>query len=638
MNSSNNASLERRLRDAGLPYQERRKAGEAAIGLLMEQDEGSIKLVPTLRRNIWRSAWEERRISSSVSPYHVELLPYWESMAKTVCNRKKILNSFQLSRIGMPPGPFFRETVVPLFEKSSNRHEFYGNLKSIELSSCSLSNDDIIAFSTFLTNNETLQELDLSGNKFESMNRARAAKVLALAIKKHPSLRKLNLLDVDFDGNNNALSTMLDSSQRLDVLTIGHKDIDSKGVSLIAKFLAKTNAVANFTLKRAELNDEHVKMLEKAFDKSKQLKNLCLFSNPDKLGSIFDGKTTKTYLPALTRLELAMNPYVYVDNISRWNEKRNWWKSNSISSQSVESIAAFVKHHSLVELILSNTEMCSKGAKHLASAIQDNTTLTKVDLSSNSITDTAIPSFIEALKSNSTLLELNLTENNVTMTARQQLIKSALFDTTNLQAISVVNHSTVVKMCTTKDRRVDEEIINRINILDCSDAQKIRYKVVLALFNKNQDLFDPRSFDDLPLELIPYLLEIVQKEIGYSGFGTGVVDSTRKHRKGGFNPTLRRIHEVLTGWNIHLLFNRGAGELPKQRKKAKTSKTEPKRKRSKRKFGDGDDADDEWIPAGGRKTGSKRRTKRTDGNGSSISDGGFWCPNCERYHQLSEFE
>ena len=189
-----------------------------------------------------------------------------------------------------------------------------------------------------------------------------------------------------------------------------------------------------------------------------------------------------------------------------------------------------------------------------------------------------------------------------------------------------------------KQRRDDEEIINRINILDCSYAQKIRYKVVLALFNKNQDLFEPRSFDDLPLELIPYLLEIVQKEIGYSGFGTGVVDSTRKHRKGGFNPTLRRIHEVLTGWNIHLLFNRGAGELPKQRKKANTSNTEPKRKRINRKFGDGDDADDEWIPAGGRKTGSKRRTKRTDGNGSSISDGGFWCPNCERYHQLTEFE
>ena len=63
MSSSNNASLERRLRDAGLPYQEARKAGEASLGLLMEQDEGSVKLVPTFGRSGWRYAWEERRIS-----------------------------------------------------------------------------------------------------------------------------------------------------------------------------------------------------------------------------------------------------------------------------------------------------------------------------------------------------------------------------------------------------------------------------------------------------------------------------------------------------------------------------------------------------------------------------------------------
>ncbi len=46
-----------------------------------------------------------------------------------------------------------------------------------------------------------------------------------------------------------------------------------------------------------------------------------------------------------------------------------------------------------------------------------------------------------------------------------------------------------------------EETIRRINALDVSEGKKIRYKIVLALEAK-EDLYDPRRFDELPLEMM----------------------------------------------------------------------------------------------------------------------------------------
>ena len=46
----------------------------------------------------------------------------------------------------------------------------------------------------------------------------------------------------------------------------------------------------------------------------------------------------------------------------------------------------------------------------------------------------------------------------------------------------------------------------QVNELDVAEGVKIRYKVVFALTEVNKDLYDPRSFNDVPLELMPYLI------------------------------------------------------------------------------------------------------------------------------------
>ena len=100
--------------------------------------------------------------------------------------------------------------------------------------------------------------------------------------------------------------------------------------------------------------------------------------------------------------------------------------------------------------------------------------------------------------------------------------------------------------------------MRNINALE-TEGQKIRYKVVMTLFDFNTDLYNPRKFDDVPLELVPHLLELVQQEVGYKGFGKGIVKSVHKRRgKGNCDPTLGRVYELVQGCTfLPNLFERG---------------------------------------------------------------------------------
>jgi hypothetical protein len=52
----------------------------------------------------------------------------------------------------------------------------------------------------------------------------------------------------------------------------------------------------------------------------------------------------------------------------------------------------------------------------------------------------------------------------------------------------------------------------QINSLDVSEPKEIRLKLVLALNNVNKEFYDPHSCD-IPLEMMPNLLEMLQQDI-----------------------------------------------------------------------------------------------------------------------------
>jgi hypothetical protein len=140
----------------------------------------------------------------------------------------------------------------------------------------------------------------------------------------------------------------------------------------------------------------------------------------------------------------------------------------------------------------------------------------------------------------------------------------------------------------------------KINALDITEGKKIRYKAVLAINEVQPDLYDPRNFASIPLELMPKLLELVQQELDFGR------DSTI--RLVPKKSSLNCIYEVVTTWNTPLLFARGAGKLKKKEKAPPVNqkKKSQSKGRKRRKFGDESDDDDEpYIPVGARKRGKR---------------------------------
>lgn len=160
----------------------------------------------------------------------------------------------------------------------------------------------------------------------------------------------------------------------------------------------------------------------------------------------------------------------------------------------------------------------------------------------------------------------------------------------------------------------------------------------------NKDLYNHRSFDDVPLEMMPYLLEMLQQRIGFDCFGKDVapkdmhMNSQHEAYYGTWNPlsrkrekrakrskeieSLSRVYDVIMSWqSLPQLFVRGPGdsslsnvhedeETHSSASKTKKSKSKPHKRR---KFGDaGDDDDEPFIPANGRKRGKWERNSETE--------------------------
>ena len=386
------------------------------------------------------------------------------------------------------------------------------------------------------------------------MDNVASAKSLALAIKKHPELCFLDLSKCNLGGTKvigynrgvplvenigggersvAALSALLTGCKGLESLILDDNGIDcEEGISVISKFLSNNKALTVLSLGN---NIMKGKVFDQAIKKSTNLSQIRMtMAVPSFL---------KNDMNNLTCIDLSGDGH---------------WDRGPLRTPGVNLIAKYLKGNPATrELNLENNHIPAAAAKVLASAMKKNTNLEHLNLGYNSFSDKSVDGFVELLRNNSTLLTLNLIGNSIKVnkqsdtTGRRALLKNAIMDTTSLQSVADSNHTCEVIMGDRNYRNdlTHEAELKSINSLD-SEGMKIRYKVVLALFSYNKDLFHPRSFDDIPLELMPRLLELVQQEVGYGGFGKGVFDYVRKMKS---TRELRRLYQVVTEWNTPLL-------------------------------------------------------------------------------------
>jgi len=491
------------------------------------------------------------------------------------------IERFSITNIMLPASPFFSTSIIPVLNQNIT------TITSLELVNCNLKAGDIELVSKFIKKNKVLGVLNLSKNKLFGKGDCVSANQLSKAMKKHPELSYVNLSKTSLGINNEALKIILEGSKGINSLIIDDNALDKDGIALVTNFLQKKNAVTEFSMGSNSIGEgedgkANVKLLRDTLQKNTTLEQLCLGSNllrsNDRIFSTvmsgIKGSVSLTHID-LSGNEIKLTP-------------------------SAKLIAKYLARNPvLVELNLDSNGMSSRSANVLAKALKKNTTLQHLSLKNNNITDNCVPSFTDLLQNNNTLRSVDLKQNNINIQKGRKDLLKLLCDPTSLD--SIVNNSNHICSLIIAGRNYGgtyEEELNNINRLK-NDGEKIRYKVVLALCVLNKDLFDPRSFDDIPLELMPNILDLVQKEIGYNGYGKEITRKNLKEKESTIN-RLNNIYETIHQWPAFpSLFARGPGKGCL----TKTGKLKRKREKIKPKL---TDEDEDFVPNGFRKTKRKR--------------------------------
>jgi len=251
-------------------------------------------------------------------------------------------------------------------------------------------------------------------------------------------------------------------------------------------------------------------------------------------------------------------------------------KSNDILTKILEGCKSINK------LILVN-DIGSESVDVLADFIRSNHSVECLDLSTNNITDDDTLLLALALKTNTHLKELDLQDNSDITAEGERALMKAMFDPTSMGSIVDSNH-----VCKAYSQPIYDFVLSfpgtALNFnghppkvetevfyiagLDISVEKKIRKKVVLALCGLEGEIFDLSHFNELPLGVMPRVLELIQEH----AISRVKLQESRGTLEQLEKDALSRLFHTLRGWELPLMFenlNRSSANTGK-RKRRKT--------------------------------------------------------------------
>lgn len=226
----------------------------------------------------------------------------------------------------------------------------------------------------------------------------------------------------------------------------------------------------------------------------------------------------------------------------------------------------------LNSLGISHEKLGQVCVNFIADFISGNHAIEVLRLSYNKLSDNDALVLASALKENTNLRQLDLTKNRITEEGEEALLE-AMYDPTSMDSIIDLNHTCIPytydidNASAVAQRPLIEREVFMINGWDISIQQKIRKKVVLALCGVDGELFDLSHLNDLPLQLMPRVLELIQehtsgrtKAVGWSAMvppghicprlAALIDEDTPQLRR----DALTRLFHTLRGWELPRLF------------------------------------------------------------------------------------
>ena len=226
------------------------------------------------------------------------------------------------------------------------------------------------------------------------------------------------------------------------------------------------------------------------------------------------------------------------------------------------------------EALISDSEGADRTAAVtlLAEFICSNNTVKVLRLGFDNISDNDTLVLASALKKNTHLRLLDLGHNDITEQGDKKNLLKALFDPTSMDSIIESNHTCIPYSYNITDQSVvDQRPLQELEVLningkeDMSIQQKIKGKAVLAFCGVDGSLFDLLYLNDLPLQLMPRILELIQRHTE--------IRTNRYRRSELEKDALSRLFHTLRGWELPLLFenlHNPANEAGGRRKRRKT--------------------------------------------------------------------
>ena len=319
-------------------------------------------------------------------------------------------------------------------------------LQKLNLSNNRITNESAKTLAVAIQVNTALQELNISSNKFSD----EGAKRLAVSIQVNTTLQELDISRnlISKEGVMRILEACT-KNRTLRKLVCTRNNLSQSGLAAISEYIRKENAVQIFNASWNSLCTKGYRLSFKATEQKLQTDNN-IQEEIWYVDDITEPKFVKEFLQCcledvqhvdiagaiMTDYQMSIfcgclitNSTLKELNLSITDEQKNGVVKVMLLSKTIQNLGlsysimsnntiSFISdclkiNSTLCKLCLCNDKITNEGAKRLAIAIQINTTLQELDISKNFISEEGVMRILEACTINRTLHKLVCTHNNL---------------------------------------------------------------------------------------------------------------------------------------------------------------------------------------------------------------------------------
>ena len=307
-----------------------------------------------------------------------------------------ISSNFNLQKLNFSTNRFTIKGVITIIKALQS----ISKLIILCMSNCNITDEAVNELKIALTHNSQLQELDISENNLQANSMAKIGK----ALQDVSTLMKLSISTNSITEEVvNDIAAVLSCNTQLQELNISNTVLKAAGAIQISKALQGIFFLKTMCISNNNITDEAADDIAAALSSHAQLQELDISYN------CFQAAGTVIIMKALQGIFALKKLYI---------------NNNKITDEAANDIAATLSRHTqLQELDISNNCFQVAGIMIIKKALQGIFTLKKYNIK-NSSTDEAIANIIAGIYSNKHLQEIDVSRKNLQSTGAIKIAKA----------------------------------------------------------------------------------------------------------------------------------------------------------------------------------------------------------------------